>query len=321
MSRIHNLYEFHKEKYRYAVMDENYKKLTVVLKYHTNPLSSKSVRKQYESKKMHKLRKPKVSISKYEVGKNTFKIEINQKKKNQQNLYDIFIIICYLFGKQIILHRYINGFPFFPTPEAMSFGRYNFDFGNARLLLTDTEKVIQTCHILLTDQSTYFSQLVPFLLRMNTLPYPEVRFTAEFTALELLSNSQQVSGNILKEEEKISFKEWKEEIIDLLRAERNLSSESKEYIINKINKLPEKGVIKEKVYDFIKGLNSQELQKNLKNIKKWYELRNDKSIAHSNILKSKTKITKKDLELMKDLHHFLGDIVNNEFRDKFKAMK
>ena len=316
MTRINNLFDLHKE--RVAQISEDYKKLSV----------------WYELKKPIELKKDTVKIKtnssflnckiKIDFNKNILFIKIEQNESDLNKLYKIFIVISYLLGNEITLFYIYKNFPYCNIPHYFNFGNYPFCFVNNEKLVLEPKKVIENGYKLLCDKNTSFSRLVPFMLNINTIPYSDIRFFAEFSLLEFLARKSLATSIIFsKEKDKKQLKEFSKEILDYIN---NKISEDKSEIFqnpiltNKIKnilsakQLNEKGYIKDRIVNYIENFSSKDIQSYSEYVKDWNELRSKKGLAHGNILKSKSKREEKDELLKEKLHKFLSLIIFKEFK-------
>ncbi len=315
MSRVNNLFDLHKK--RIARITDNYKELVVFYELRKPTGLKKDIVK-------NKLRSRFLNCDiEINFNKNSLSIKISQKESDLNKLYQIFLVIAYLLGNEVTLFYTYKNFPYYDIPHDFNFGNYPFCFVNNKRLIVETKKVLESGYKLLHKDDSFFSKLVPFLLSINTIQYSDVRFFAEFSALEFLASKSKISGLIFKsKEEKRKLKQFSEDALNCVSERLNNFKEiNKPALKDKIEqvftaeRLNEKGVIRDKITDYIENLNSEHLRSYRKYVKDWSDLRNKKGLAHGNILKTKSKKDERDRLLENKLHEFLSEIVYQEFSE------
>lgn len=313
MSRVNNLFDLHKN--RFARISEDYTELIVLYELRKpTGLKESIVKDKFKSRFLD------CDIETH-YEKNELVIKIKQEKPDLTKLYQIFLVIAYLLGNEITLLYLYKNFPYYYIPHYFNFGSYPFCFVNNEKLILETRKVIESGYKLLHKKDSVFPRLVPFMLGINTISPSEVRFFAEFSALEFLAGETKISGVIFKsKEEKMELKQFGNEALNCVNKRlSNFKKIDNSVLKNKIEQfftpeqLNRRGTTKDKITDYIGNFNSKHLKSYCQYVKNWNDLRNKRGLAHGNILKTKSERDQKDRLLEDKLHEFLSEMVYEEF--------
>ena len=314
MNRVSNLYDLHK--IREAIIEENNKVLAVNYEMGSALLSSKK-KEVVSQKRSFNLNcfGGEVFID-FKSSKLNLIVCLDEPDKNK--LYQIFLVIAYLLGDNIVLKHSYEEFPFYPIPKGYNMGGYPFAFVNRERLLLDPVKFIGRGVKLINDPESFFSKILVTLLQINNLDLFDIRFFGEFVLLEYLSRKCQVGGTILDAESNAVACEQLNFILDGLAQkidkEPSLEGWQKEALKKKFlfKCVNSKGALKEKINVFIDSL-GEEFEDFKQYVGQWNFLRNRKGIAHGALMSSKNKLDEKDFFLMKKLHELLCGILYKEF--------
>lgn len=315
MSRVNNLFDLHKN--RVARISEDNTELIVLYELRKPTGLQKNIVK---SKLKSKFLDCEVEIH-YE--KNELIIKIKQRQPDLNKIYHIFLVVAYLLGCEIALSRIFENFPYYHIPRCFNFGGYPFCFVNNKRIILEPKKVIESGYKLLHNEDSAFSKLVPFMLDINTISSSEVRFFAEFSALEFLASESKVSGVIFKSKEgKGELKLFSKDALNSTNKKlSNFKRINNSALKDKIGKffsperLNQKEVTKDKIIDYIGNLNFEHLRSYRQYIRDWSDLRSKRGLAHGNILKTESKRDEKDRLLEDKLHEFLSEIIYDEFSE------
>lgn len=315
MVRINNLYNLHK--IREAKITNDNKKLIVRFEM-SKPVGLKNTlyTKTFKSKN--------IGIEgRLSYDQKLLSIDIDTKENDSKKLFKLFLVISYLLGQEITLWYEYQELPYFDLPKYFNFGDYHFCFVNQKNLIEKTEQFLERGFELLNDDNSYFSKMVPYILSINTIVFHDIRFFSEFSLLEKLAKDYPVQNKIFNDKKEI---ESLKTMSDHLQNQFNELIKQKSYKVfdNKllkdkikktldVNKLNEKGNSKDKISFFINQFTSNRIRQYSKYVREWNLIRNKKGIAHGSGVGLQGKDEDDTISLSNELHHFLSEIVYQDF--------
>ncbi len=311
MNRVRNLFDL--LKYRRAEITEDNKSLIVnyeIKSSHFNRDQETEVSKKRSFN--FSMLSGKVDIS---FKKPHLTLSINLKTEDRKKLFQIFSIIAYLLGENILLKYSCENFPL-PVPRGYNFGGYYFDFVNTKKLILKPIENIETGLKLMNDEKSFFSQILYSMLQINNIDLIDIRFFGEFVLLESLARKEKSKNTILNKkdnpDEYAEVNSLLKKIICKLDTSKILSTQQKTFIKRKLSfeKINNKGSTKEKILLFLGGL-GEKFEKFKPYVNDWNKLRSSR-IAHG----GQKSVTNDEIILMKELHHLLGNILFTEFKEK-----
>jgi len=316
MTRTNNLLDLHKE--RVVRFSNDYKKLFVSyelgrptglkakkLDYHFNSKSIGNGHIVYKDRRLF--------------------IEINIGHESLDKLFKIFLVIAYFLGNEIKLYYLYKNFPYYDIPHDFNFDGYTFCFSNQKYLISEAQHAIETGYLLI-NKDKEFNKILYAILLINTIPEVSIRFFAEYSMLEFLSQkySKSVKGTIFnKREEKRKLTQFTKNIKQCIqKAEINLPQDMKknnlltkkiDEIRKKLDDINNKETWKDRIKNYIVSFDSQHIRSFSQYLEQWSDLRNKKGLAHGNVFHQKID-KNKDSIIMRELHELLAKIIFDKYK-------
>jgi hypothetical protein len=319
-----DMFDIHKK--RLGFITEDYKKLVVNYQFRGSLFIFKSDEKEIPNfEKENKIESEKLNgkiVYHYRPKEKEFDFIFVQGKKDFIHLYEIFLVIAFGLGENIVLDFFLENFPYYPTTHYLNIREEGPEWIRFRIdLVTNPESFIACGLNLIKDSKSYFHELIPILLEINALAFNDIVFATEYGILERLSSKIRKSGIIYAEKTK-EYKELKKfsgEILDVLSKKyKNVDSKSLRKKL-KFDTLNYKSVTKEKIYDFLDSFNNQNIRNAKENVTTWNEMRIN-TLVHG-CYGSRLAYFKKHIDLAKKLHRLLLTILSEEFWNELYGRK
>jgi hypothetical protein len=303
-------------KKRVGVITEDYKKLTVNFQFRSGVLLLPSEKKSIVKKNTTIMSRDlggKIKF-RYDLEEKEFIFKFEQKKKDLNYLYKIFLVLAFGIGENISLTYFLKDFPYYPTTRYFNIVNHAPEWIRFRKeLVTNPEPFILNGLNLLADDESFFQELIPILIEINALSLSDVVFAAEYGILEHLASRIRKRGNIFRKdsEEYGDLKKFQEEILDNLS--HNFSRINNEPLQKKfaLSTLNNKYVTKEKIYEFLDSFDNGRISKAKEHVTTWNKMRN-KTLVHG-CYGSRVKFFSQNKSLARELHDVLIAILAEEY--------
>jgi len=242
----------------------------------------------------------------------TLSLEIKTKDSNKSLLYQLALCFTYIVGKNISFYYYIDGFPHYQNKRDFNFNRQAWP-GQIQALISDPASIFRKTRKLLLKENSFFKKIVPLLEEINAFSYQQITFLIEFSLLEKLANEKFTQKGKAFADNSTAIKELQSFSNEARKLISKYPLINIDAIKNKItiSSLNSKGTTKDKINSFIDLFKIERIIEYKQYVNSWNNIR--QKLAHGSFSDQNLE---QNINVMKQVHDLLVDIVDLEFREK-----